>query len=117
MVCVLPNCWLDANHDTCGDRDNPMTAHEVSIVHQSESLSHNDVCQIFDLALNRYTNAETVVIDLKFVQDATTAAFAQLVLLRRMLLKAGRDLRLIGLHDRAAFLFGINRLSSVLPVA
>ena len=49
------------------------------------------------------------------MQDATTAAFATLVLLRRALLRAGRDLLLTGLHDRAAYLFGINRLGSVLP--
>jgi anti-anti-sigma regulatory factor len=116
MVYASPRC-SSADQSLAGARGQPMTAHEVAIVHQSPSLSHLDACQIFDLALNQHSDADTVVIDLKSVQDATTSAFAQLVLLRRSLLKAGRDLKLVGLRDRAAFLFGINRLNTVLPVA
>jgi anti-anti-sigma regulatory factor len=77
------------------------------------SLSHTDARRIFDLAVCE--TARMVVIDMKRVQDATTAAFATLVLLRRTLLRTGRDLLLVGLHDRAALLFGINRLEAVLP--
>ena len=76
-------------------------------------LSHVDARRIFDQAVRE--TARMVVIDLKRVQDATTAAFATLVLLRRTLLRTGRDLVLVGLHDRAALLFGINRLDNVLP--
>lgn len=77
-------------------------------------LSHVDARRIFDQAVRE--TARMVVIDLKRVQEATTAAFATLVLLRRTLLRTGRDLVLVGLHDRAAQLFGINRLDNVLPV-
>ncbi len=89
---------------------------QVAIVHESRSFSHTDACRIFDLAV-KCLHAQTIVIDLKRACDATTAAFAKLVLLRRVLLQTGRDLRLVGLHDRAAHLYGINRLASVLPCA
>ena len=90
------------------------TQQQMAIVHPSGSLSHAEACRIFDLAVQCH-NATLVVIDLAWVHDATTAAFAQLVLLRRALLRMGRDLKLVNLRDRAAHLFGINRLGSVLP--
>src|SRR4051812_37726455 len=58
-----------------------------------------------------------VVIDFSHAADATTAAFAALVLLRRKLLAHGRDLRLEGLAGRAYQLYCVNRLESVLPRA
>jgi anti-anti-sigma regulatory factor len=60
--------------------------------------------------------SQTVVLDLNRAEDASTAAFARLVLLRRDLLKEGRDLRLCGLRQRPANLWRINRLAAVLPV-
>ncbi len=93
-----------------------MTCHEVAIVHEAERFSHRDACRIFDLVMNS-RRAQTIVIDLNRVREATTSAFARLVLLRRYLLKRGRDLRLVGLRDRAAHLYEINRLESVLPSA
>ena len=59
--------------------------------------------------------ARTVVIDMSAVEEATTSAFARLVLLRRELRRAGRDLRITGLRDRAARLYEISRLDTVLP--
>jgi hypothetical protein len=56
-----------------------------------------------------------VVIDFSHAADATTAAFAGLVLLRRKLLAQGRDLRLDGLSGRAYQVYTVNRLESVLP--
>lgn len=56
-----------------------------------------------------------VEIDLTRARDATTAAFAALILLRRSLLRAGRDLRLVGLTGRARQLYLVNRLDGVLP--
>ena len=91
-------------------------AGQVAIVHESRSFSHSDACRIFDLAV-KCLHATTIVIDLKRACDATTSAFAKLVLLRRALLRTGRDLRLVGLHDRTAHLYGINRLAGVLPCA
>lgn len=86
----------------------------VSIVHRNDSFSHTDACRIFDLAV-RTRGAKTVVIDLKNATNATTSAFAKLVLLRRMLLNQGRDLLLAGLRDRTATVYNINRLNLVLP--
>jgi len=60
--------------------------------------------------------ARTVIVDLKEIEDATTAAFARLVLLRRDLLRHGRDLRLKGLRSRAASIWRVSRLNCVLPM-
>ena len=87
---------------------------ELSIVHWSEEFSHSDAARIFDVAM-RCASAKTVVIDLKRARTASTSAFAGLVLLRRMLLKRGRDLRLEGLEGRAASVYKLNRLAAVLP--
>jgi ABC-type transporter Mla MlaB component len=80
------------------------------------SFSHSEACRIADAAL-KFSAGRTIVIDLKNVADATTSAFARLVLLRRLLLKTGRDLRLANLRERAASLYQVNRLSTVLPCA
>ena len=90
-----------------------MQAEEIAIVHGSERFSHSDACRIFAIAGG--TRGGTVVIDLERVDEASTSAFARLVLLRRQLLKVGRDLRLINLRSKAASLFEVNRLAGVLP--
>lgn len=59
--------------------------------------------------------AAVVVIDLSRADDATTAAFAALVLLRRELLRRGGDLRLAGMRDRTRQVYAVNRLDAVLP--
>jgi hypothetical protein len=92
------------------------SSHQLALVPSARSLSHSDACRIAQLAL-RERRALTVIVDLKNVVDATTSAFARLVLLRRRLLKAGRDLRLINLHDRTASVYHVNRLGGVLPTA
>ncbi len=89
---------------------------QVAIVHGAGHFSHSDACRIADLALVQ-GRATTVIIDLKNAADTTTSAFARLVLLRRLLLKTGRDLRLTNLRDRAASLYQVNRLGGVLPCA
>src|SRR3954447_18526762 len=63
----------------------------------------------------RHGRSARVGIDFRHAADATTAAFAALVLLRRKLLAQGRDLRLEGLAGRAYQLYCVNRLESVLP--
>ena len=89
---------------------------QLAIVHDAGSFSHTDACRMADVAV-KCKDARTVVIDLKRAREATTSAFAQLVLLRRALLRTGRDLRLVGLQDRTAHLYDINRLWRVLPCA
>jgi anti-anti-sigma regulatory factor len=85
----------------------------VKLVPEGRCLSHAAVRRLVDQATDR--SARQVVIDLDRVEDATTSAFAELVLLRRSLLAAGGDLRLTNLRDRAAGLFEVNRLEAVLP--
>jgi hypothetical protein len=87
----------------------------TSIVAGSKRFSHKDAHEVSQLAL-RNDLGHTVVVHLNEVEDATTAAFAELVLLRRALLSQGRDLRLAGLRKRAACIYEVNRLGSVLPL-
>jgi len=89
-------------------------ANHIEIVPHSEKFSHDEACRVARAALVRQ-QGNTVIIDLRYVREVTTAAFARLVLLRRTLRAAGRDLRLANLHDRAASLYQVNRLMSVLP--
>src|SRR5688572_18534600 len=91
-----------------------MNSYSDAIPHESECLSYEDACRLSLLALGEAAGP-TVVIDLTRAADATTAAFARLVQLRRALLRAGRDLRLKGLRGRAAHVYEVNRLSGVLP--
>ena len=85
-----------------------------AIVWNGALFTHGDACRIYDAALR--AAARTIVVDLSLARDATTSAFARLVLLRRCLLRTGRDLRLIGLSDRAARLYEVSRLDQVLPL-
>ncbi len=91
-----------------------MKPREINITLQTERFSHQDACRIYQVAL-KAPDAGTIVIDLSRATDATTSAFARLILLRRALLKCGSDLRLAGLRGRAALLYEINRLAHVLP--
>ncbi|MDB5293237.1 MAG: hypothetical protein JWL69_4478 [Phycisphaerales bacterium] len=84
------------------------------IVPLGRRFSHEEACLVSKMAL-RQSNARTVVIDLKYATEATTSAFARLVLLRRILRAAGRDLRLVNLRARAAKLYEVNKLDEVLP--
>jgi anti-anti-sigma regulatory factor len=89
---------------------------QISLVPRHPRLTHEDACRISRLALERAA-VRTIVIDQTNVREATTSAFARLVLLRRVLRRTGRDLRLVNLHDHAATLFEVNRLGKVLPRA
>jgi len=85
----------------------------VKLVPEGRCLSYGEVCRLVDQAMTRA--ARQVVIDLDRVEDATTSAFAQLVILRRSLLAVGGDLRLTNLRGRAAGPFEVHRLDAVLP--
>src|SRR4051812_21391665 len=74
---------------------------ELAIIHNAEHFRHPDAARIFQSVLG-LTGVKIVIIDLTQVRDATTAAFAHLVLLRRKLLRNGRDLRLKGLREPRA---------------
>ena len=92
-----------------------MEAQELAIVHGSERFSNADACEV--AALAERVAAKSVVLDLANADEATTSAFARLVLLRRNLLKVGRDIRLTNLRSKAAGLYEVNRLGGVLPCA
>jgi ABC-type transporter Mla MlaB component len=87
----------------------------ASIIAEAKNLSHDAAEKLCDQILGS-PQAKTVVLDLQRTEDADTAAFARLVVLRRNLLKDGRDLRLRGLKQRAKSLWTISKLASVLPV-
>ncbi len=88
---------------------------QVRLSPRGSVFSHAEACRLFALAVAQA--AKQVLIDLQLVEDATTSAFAQMILLRRSLLRTGRDLCLTGLHDRTAGVFEVNRLGAVLPTA
>lgn len=86
----------------------------TSVVLKTSRFSHEDAHAISKWVLGR-DRSRTVVIDLSQADDASTAAFATLVVLRRRLLRHGRDLRVAGLRDRAQWVYTISRLNQVLP--
>ncbi|HEX8914141.1 MAG TPA: hypothetical protein VF796_17465 [Humisphaera sp.] len=94
--------------------DPAVPATRRTVVPKADRFSHEHASAISKWVLNR-DQARTVTVDLSHANDATTAAFATLVLLRRALLRDGRDLRVSGLRDRAQFVYSISRLDQVLP--
>jgi anti-anti-sigma regulatory factor len=92
-----------------------MLSQEFAFVPQSGCFAHWDAYRLSTLALREAPQSPTIVVDLSSVEEITTSAFARLILLRRQLLRQGRDLRLTGLHARAARHYEINRLQKVLP--
>jgi anti-anti-sigma regulatory factor len=57
----------------------------------------------------------SVVVDMADTEDATTAGLARLVVLRRMLIRTGGDLRLAHLHGQPMRIYNVNRLAEILP--
>lgn len=95
-----------------------MTPLQATIVPQAPAFSHDDADRIWRLATaGDCGGARRVVIDMGRATEASTSAFARLVLLRRVLLKSGRDLRLINLREQPAGLYEVIRLNAVLPRA
>lgn len=86
---------------------------QLKIAPRGRCFSHADACRVAIQAIDGKANS--ILIDLACAEDATTSAFAQLVILRRTLLSLGRDLCLTGLRDRTAGIFEVNRLAGVLP--
>src|SRR5258708_3539483 len=72
---------------------------------QSENccFSFRDACRVAEEAA-RATGADQIEVDLRLAAEATTAAFARLIQLRRTLLANGRDLHLILRPGRLAYL-------------
>jgi len=91
----------------------PLRSAQARLSPRGSQFSHTEAYRLFLQAMN--DSARQIVIDLQQIEEATTSAFAQLVVLRRILLRHGRDLCVTGLRDRAEGLFEVNRLGGVLP--
>jgi anti-anti-sigma regulatory factor len=91
----------------------PLRAAQAKLAPRGNCFSHTEAYRLFLQAMSE--RARQIVIDLEQIEEATTSAFAQLVVLRRTLLRTGRDLCVSGLRDRAEGLFEVNRLGGVLP--
>jgi hypothetical protein len=90
-----------------------MIASRSAILPAAERLTHEEACRLAELAA--HSAARAVVLDVSRCRDASTSAFARLILLRSELLKGDRDVWLAGLCGRAKSLFEVHRLESVLP--
>ena len=85
----------------------------MTIKHQGSRFSYYDAGRIAEHALVGGP-VRTVLIDLKQTDETTTAALARLIVLRRHLLKSGRDLCILGLSGRAKILYELCRLTNLL---
>jgi anti-anti-sigma regulatory factor len=72
--------------------------------------------EVYETALS-HSEGDRVIVDLGQARDASSAAFARLVLLRRALLESGRDLCVTNLRERAADIYHLHKLDCVLPEA
>jgi anti-anti-sigma regulatory factor len=96
-----------------GARKHEMVIDQSIQIAAGKRLSHDEACRLSKLAIA--SPAQSIVLDMTQCDDASTAAFARLILLRRDLLKTGRDVQIIGLKARAGRLFEVHRLEAVLP--
>ena len=87
---------------------------QTTLVHEHRLFAHEDADRVSHWVIQD-SRARRIAIDLKRAEEATTSAFARLVLLRRSLLRDGRDLQLVNLSRSAKALYEISRLCAVLP--
>ena len=90
--------------------------HSLRLMYHCQNLSYADADEIARRAMSSDPKG-LVVLDLQETNDTSTAALARLLLLRRQLLAARRDVRIIGLHGRANSLYQLARLGPILPRA
>lgn len=91
-----------------------IAAQDSIVICETTSLSHQDAMQVAQRVLSVRKPGQ-VVLDLPAVREMTTGALAAMIILRRELLRQGRDSRLRDIRDRAAGLYDIRRLHNVLP--
>ena len=84
------------------------------IRHHGSTLSADDAARVIEQALD-LDRAAVVLLDLRQTTETTTPALARLILLRRRLLRSGRDLLIVGLAGRAEALYRIARIEKILP--
>jgi len=90
------------------------TSSELTVRHDGGHLSYGDVCAIADRVAAARAQG-VVCICLTQTTDTTLGALARLVLLRAALLKAGRDLYIVGLTGRAEGLYNMYGMHKLLP--
>lgn len=88
--------------------------HVKTVRCESGYLSYRDAVHIAKDVCSE-SHLGMVVLDLDATLEATTAAFARLIVLRRRLLSLGGDLHILHLHGRARHIYEINRMESLLP--
>ena len=91
-----------------------VSGHVRMVRHGAERLSYDDAVHIAGDVRRRCTE-RVVLLDLASAADATTAAFARLIVLRRNLRKSGGDLHLVGLRGRARDIYEVHRMGRLLP--
>jgi ABC-type transporter Mla MlaB component len=90
-----------------------MVTSSLVVLRAGERLSHTEAARLAELAQG--STSHRIMIDMSRVLEATTAAFARLVLLRRELIQRGCDVRLAALRGQPARLVDVHRLEAVLP--
>ena len=91
-----------------------VAANVATIRHEAKSLSCGDVARLAE-QVHDERSAEMILLDLRSTSETSTAALAKLILLRRSLIKAGRDLRVTDMAGGADALYKICRLAGLLP--
>jgi hypothetical protein len=112
-LCLRNHGGAVADVGADGVGDTQMVASKSTILRAGERLSHSEADRLAQTATD--SGAQIVILEMSQVLEATTPAFARLVLLRRELLQQGRDLRLVALRGQPARLLEIHRLGGVLP--
>jgi hypothetical protein len=91
-----------------------VAASEVCVTHPSDCVTHADARRIAREAMASRAPARACI-DLKGTTQASTRAPAMPIYLCSNLLKAGRDLRIVGLSGGAEGLYSVHRLGGALP--
>lgn len=91
-----------------------VAGHVNTISVSADSLSYRDVI-VLEAEVHRTRSTDVVVLDLANTDEATTAGFARLVVLRRDLKRSGGDLYLLHLHGQAKKVYEVNRMAALLP--
>ncbi len=85
----------------------------IKVARGNGSLSYADVRRLESSILG--SGRMTVLLDFAHVEDASTAALARLVVVRRKLLRSGCDLHILHLHGHARSVYEVARMDRLLP--
>jgi ABC-type transporter Mla MlaB component len=87
----------------------------MTIRHEASSLSYRDVVRIASQIRRCGESSGTVIVDLTNTSETSTAALAKLILVRRYLMRSGRDLCVSGLAGQPGAMYRVYRLTNLLP--